>query len=161
MELNTIDVTFIDGLFDKFSNLFVTAAKHTFGTIKPEQRNTRKHTKCKPWFTKECKSAKRNYQMAKKLFKKYGSSIFKNDLTKTERSYKKSLDKSLRTYRINIKNKLKRLRTSNPKDYWNMLNSNRHPNDNKNTVDINSLFDYFKQLNSNGEENGEYKLEDI
>ena len=44
MELNTIDVTFIDGLFDKLSNLFVTVAKHTFGTIKPEYRNTRKHT---------------------------------------------------------------------------------------------------------------------
>ena len=29
------------------------------------------------------------------------------------------------------------------------------------TLDINSLFDYFKQLNSNGDENGEYKLEDI
>ena len=85
----------------------------------------------------------------------------KNDLTKTERSYKKTLDKSLRTYRINMKNKLKRLRTSNPKDYWNILNSNRHPNDNKNTIDINSLFDYFKQLNSNGDENREYKLEDI
>ena len=60
-----------------------------------------------------------------------------------------------------MKNKLKRLRTSNPKDYWNILNSNRHPNDNKNTIDINSLFDYFKQLNSNGDENGECKLEDI
>ena len=60
-----------------------------------------------------------------------------------------------------MKNKLKRLRTSNPKDYWNILNYNRHPNDNKNTIDINSLFDYFKQLNSNGDENGEYKLEDV
>ena len=62
MELNTTDVTFIDGLFDKLSNLFVTAAKNTFGTIKPEQRNTRKHTLCrpKPGFTKECKFAKRN-----------------------------------------------------------------------------------------------------
>ena len=72
---------------------------------------------------------------------KYGSAIFKNDLTKTERSYKKTLDKSLRTYRNNMKNKLKRLRTSNPKDYLNILNSNRHPNDNKNTIDINSFFD--------------------
>ena len=27
MQLNTIDVRFIDGIFDKFSNLFVTAAK--------------------------------------------------------------------------------------------------------------------------------------
>ena len=36
MELNTIDVTFIDGLLDKLSNLFVTAAKNTFGIIKPK-----------------------------------------------------------------------------------------------------------------------------
>ena len=90
MELNTIDVTFIDGLFDKLSNLFVTAAQHTFSTTKLEYRNTRKHTQCKPWFTKERKSAKRNYQKAKRLFKKYGSSIFKNDLTKTERLRKHS-----------------------------------------------------------------------
>ena len=85
----------------------------------------------------------------------------KNDLTKTERSYKKTLNRSLKTYRINMKNKLKRQRTSNPKDYWNILSSNRHPNDNKNIIDINSLFDYFKQLNSNGDKNGKYKLEDI
>ena len=53
-----------------------------------------------------------------------------------------------------MKNKLKRLRTSNPKDYWNILNSNMIiPNDNKNTIDINSLFDYFKQLNFNGDGN--------
>ena len=108
MELNTTDVIFIDGLFVKLSNLFVTAAKHTFGTMKPEYRNTRKHTQCKPGFTKECISAKRNYQKAKRLFKKYGSSIFKNHLTKTESSYKKTPDKSLRKYRINMKNKLKR-----------------------------------------------------
>ena len=56
-----------------------------------------------------------------------------------------------------MKNKLKRLLTSNPKDYWNILNSYRHPNDNKNTIDINSPFDYFKKLNSNGDENGELK----
>ena len=41
-----------------------------------------------------------------------------------------------------MKNKLKRQRTSNPKDYWNILSSNRHPN-------------------SNGDKNGKYKLEDI
>ena len=58
-----------------------------------------------------------------------------------------------------MKNKLKELRTSNPKDYWNILNPNRHPNDNKNTIDINSLFEYFKQLNSNGDGNGDYKHE--
>ena len=52
MKLNSIDVTFIGGLFDKLSNLVVLAAKYTFGTIKPEQRNTRKYTQCKPWFTR-------------------------------------------------------------------------------------------------------------
>ena len=76
MKRNTIDVTFIGGLFDKLSNLFVTTAKYTFNTIKPEQRNTRKHTQCKPWFTKECKSAKRNYRKAKRLYKTYGSEMF-------------------------------------------------------------------------------------
>ena len=157
-----INIAIIDELFYKLSNLFLTAAKNTFGISNPKRKQSGKYTKSKPWFTKECKTARQNYKKAKRLLKKYGSTIFKDEAKKAERCYKKMLDKSLRNYRFNMKNKLKKLRSTNPKDYWKILNTeNKHTKQNQKNIDIDSLYDYFKQLNSDNDDNEEYTLRDI
>ena len=55
------------------------------------------------------------------------------------------MDKSIRKHRKKIRNKIDNLKSTNPKEYWKVLNSRRkqHSPD----IPINIFLDYFKTLN--------------
>ena len=66
----------------------------------------------------------------------------------SEKSYKKLLDNELKRYRNNLSKNLKEMRTKNPKEYWKIVNKNRYSKqDSKQSIDINTLYEYFKDLN--------------
>lgn len=67
-----------------------------------------------------------------------------------EKYYKKVLDKSYRNHRILLQRKLKKLRSSNPKVYWKLLNKS-----NKSKfggVNIQEFYHYFKDINVDSNE---------
>ena len=51
-----------------------------------------------------------------------------NNVKRLEKEYKRVLDKSIKEHRQNLKNKLADLRSSNPKDYWKILNCREKKN---------------------------------
>ena len=69
-----------------------------------------------------------------------------NNVKRLEKEYKRVLDKSIKEHRKNLKNKLADLRSSNPKDYWKILNCREKKN--KVHVSMDDLHDFFKELNS-------------
>ena len=78
----------------------------------------------------------------------------KEQLSNAEKLYKKTLDKCQKQYGDDMIGKLKRMRSQNPKEYWKILNqgrSKRQPN-----ISIESLYEYFKDLNSDPSENNEF-----
>ena len=77
----------------------------------------------KPWFTRECRNARQCYRKAKRLFKKFGGSVFKEDFYLKERLYKKNLRSAVENHRVKMKQKLSVLRTRNPKECWRIIDS--------------------------------------
>ena len=75
--INNVTPGFIDHIVEDICTLFDNAAKQSFGVL--EKKNNKTIFK-KPWFTKECKIARYNYRKAKRLYKRYGSVIFKGVL---------------------------------------------------------------------------------
>jgi hypothetical protein len=67
-----------------------------------------------------------------------------------EKHYKKVLDTSIRTHRQKIRNKINNLKSTNPREYWKIINSGNKKNSPEIPIDI--LFDYFKKLNEKGDD---------
>ena len=67
-----------------------------------------------------------------------------------ERSYKKTMDLSLKKYRCDLRKKIDRLRSNNPKEYWKLINSNKGKT--KTSIKLENLYDFFNDLNK-GDEN--------
>ena len=145
VERHVVDNNFIDTVIDEMCNIFTKSAIKAFGTRDVEDKSINKFVFKKPWFTKHCKSARQNYRKAKRMFRKYGGDIFKEDFYEKERAYKKTVKKSVACQRYQMKEKLKYLRTKKPRDYWKIIYSgNVKP---KQSVPIDDLYEFFKKLN--------------
>ena len=79
----------------------------------------------KPWFNYECKVARQNYRKLKRKLKIKRTEALKQDVVEVEKRYKKTLDKHSKIYRADMRKKIKKLKTSDPKEYWKLLNKGR------------------------------------
>ncbi|KAK3087169.1 hypothetical protein FSP39_002522 [Pinctada imbricata] len=147
-DVTDVNIEFIDNIVTRISDIFVNGAKTTFGCkiVTPNKPKKKKGFVNKPWFTVECKNARQNYRRAKRLYKRYGNDIFKEDVYEKERHYRKTMKNALKQHRENTKRSLRSLKSSNPKEYWRIINSGKYCKTNS-KADINSLFDFFKRLN--------------
>jgi len=74
----------------------------------------------------------------------------KEDVAEAEKRYKKTLDKHSKIYRADMRKKIKKLKTSDPKEYWKLLNKGRdrkQPN-----IPLGDLFKFFENLNKASEQ---------
>jgi hypothetical protein len=76
-------------------NLFVTSAKAAFGFNKERELISMDYKSKKPWFGKECRTARRNFHLAKRIFDKHKSLDNKASLKSTSKQYKKVIDKCI------------------------------------------------------------------
>lgn len=139
-----VSLDYINSIVEETGNILVQSAKEVFGTQKPYSCVKKPKAFKKPWFTRECKSARQNFRKAKRLYKKYGGEIFRNNLYEKERLYKKKLKHAVGHHRAIMKDRLKYLRTTDPKEYWKILNTNCG---NKSTcnADLKDLFDFYNK----------------
>ena len=97
--------------------------------------------KQKPWFNH--RRSKRNL-----IFRR--SRNLEENTKRLEKHYKKVLDTSIRTHRQKIRNKINNLKSTNPREYWKIINSGKKKNSPEIPIDI--LFDYFRNLNAKGDD---------
>ena len=135
----------INHIVDKLNNRYINAAKMSLGTTKVYKNGTLK-TQNKPWFSYECKQARKQYRRSKNYFYRKRTEYARTKLKEKEKSYKKTLDKEIAIYRKQMGKKLKDMKSKNPKEYWNILNKNTKQVKRSN-IDIKLLFDFFSELN--------------
>ena len=69
-------MSFVNEIIMELCDIFTESAKMSFGVKKENNEfNLKKNSFKKPWFTKDCKSARQNYRKAKRLYKKFGGSF--------------------------------------------------------------------------------------
>lgn len=122
--------------------VFTVAARDTFG---PSHFSPCIEKHNKPWFNRECKSARKQYHLAKSMHNISKTDDNKNKLKEKSKIYKKAMDNAVKTYNTGITRKLMQLRSTNTKDFWNILNSSKR--DSKSPVNIKDMFDFFKNIN--------------
>ena len=75
----------------------------------------------KPWFSTDCKIARKQYRKLKRRCKIDPSIETKEDMKKAEKEYKKKIDTNIKMHRKEMSRKIKNLRSNNSKEYWNIL----------------------------------------
>ena len=101
----------IDDIVTELSDILLTSAKSTFG-FKNTRNCTNKSTK--QWYNADCKKAKQNFRKAKRLYKHYGSHLFKQRLKASELFYKNTMDANIIKFNNNLREQIKTMRTKNP-----------------------------------------------
>ena len=109
---------------------------------KQQINNSKTH---KPWFTVQCKFQRQNYRKLKRKYKRYKTEAVKNELAAAERQYKRTLDTSMSRHRKDMQNKLKTMRTKNPKEFWKILNKSKRKE--QPDIPVDTFFEFYKELN--------------
>ena len=98
------------------------------------------------WFNRDCRVSRINYLRNKDAFRRNKSYINKTNLIRSSREYTKCMSKAKQQSRKKFEQKLRKLKTTNPKSYWKLLNSNKNKAK-KIPASINDLYKHFKSLN--------------
>ena len=94
----------------------------------------------KPWFGLQCNKARKRYQTARK-----NHSLHKNDASRriyASKRYKATIRKYHSKHLIGLQNKLRQLRTEQPKQYWKLINSIDKKKDNI-PISADEMFNFF------------------
>lgn len=142
----------INSIIDDISQIFMKGCEKTFGHYKPKS-DTKKRNK--PWFNTECFSARNTYHKIRRLYNKHKTVQYKSILNTVSKTYKNVMAKNIRQHRNERAEKLRKLKSSNPKDYWRILNSKSVQN--SKIAALKDLYSYFKNVNeSNIEDSTPY-----
>ena len=144
-DMENIDKIKIDEIVDDVCDLLFVSARETFGIVGKNCQYKKNDDKL--WFNTECRKARKNYRRAKRLYKHYGSNLFKQRLKESEIFYKKVMDENIVQFNRNTRIKMKNLRTKKPKEFWKIFNSGRKRE--TTNISMKTLFDFFKDLNKN------------
>ena len=135
----------INYITSSICDVFYSAARETFGLRKKPTRKV--VTNSKPWFNGNCRRARRNFHLAKRIYNNNKSTEKKDNLNQMSKAYKKTMDNSIKKHRNDITKKLSDLHSKNPKDYWKILNvSNKNS---KCAVDVDAVYSFLKNINEN------------
>ncbi|CAG2188947.1 unnamed protein product [Mytilus edulis] len=142
----------VDEVVFDLCNILLKSAETTFGLT---SNKAHRHSK-KQWFDLKCLKAKKEFRKSKRLCKKYGSNIFKERLRVSELSYKKTMDNAIVRFNTDFRNKMKNMRTKNPKEFWKLFHGNRQRDISK--IPLQTLVDFFKDLNTNKDHSDDFVI---
>ena len=140
--------TDIDRITKQLCDILIDSASKTFKIIrtpKDTHRPKLSKKKSKPWFNNTCKTARKQFHLAKRLHNRNKTPNNLSNLKQCSKNYKKAVNDSIKEFNHRIGNELNALRKSKPKDYWKVLNSINSKNVTK--VDIDLMFEFLKQTN--------------
>ena len=88
---------------------------------KKNLHTTQQNACSKPWFGRECKTARRNHYLAKRIHRNDKSDVNEENLLTASKQCKKTMNKYINKYTKPKYNKLQYMSTHEPKKYWNFL----------------------------------------
>ena len=153
---------YLDNITKKLASISVTAGLETGISkhITNNSNNNKPKKQNKPWFDQECHLKRKHYIRIKNRLKRIKSTQNEEALKHENKLYKKFINKKRHLYNKKLHKKLRNLKSSKPKEYWDILNPKKH-NYNKD-ISIQSLHDHFKVLNDvNTQSNVNFDINDI
>ena len=143
----------IDGIVLQIGSLFSTTSKTTFGTktFRTDQKSKSKSKKnnFKPWFNGQCFQARNLYHKSRKMYNKYKTKYYRTILKTVSKNYKRTLTINNKRYTNDKIDKLRSLKTNNPREYWKIINS--HKKSTEAQAPLSDFYEFFKAMNESNE----------
>ena len=142
----------MDQLTNNLNEMCLDSAMKT-GVCKPINRtianrtgvtSAKKHNK--PWFNRDCARLRADYFRVKNRLRRVKSDEVRQQLKQQASEYKKFIRNTFKTYNKNLLKKLRTLKTSQPKEYWDILNKATNNADKVGNIALQVFMDHFKKL---------------
>ena len=144
--------TFCKSLCDVFIENAKNAEACKIMTIKGNSSKAKKNKQSsKPWFDKECLNRRSDYYRIKNRLKKIEGS--EKDLKIEGKKYTKFIQAKAKKYQKEFNKKLRNLKSTNPKEFWNILNKSSEGKHTLAKISIESFAKHFQKL---GETNTDF-----
>lgn len=135
------DINFV---FDKNSKVFITCAEISFGkNLRSE--NHIGNNKEPSWYGSECKHRRKKWHQARHTYKTVRSEVNKTSLNNASKMYKNTMKKHYVKFKRNNVKRLRNLKNSCPKKYWQIINGNKTE---ATSATLENFHSYFKKVNS-------------
>ena len=138
----------IDTLIDDLGSIFIDSARKTFGTYKCKKDGNTVNSNNKPWFDRDCKFSRQRFRRAKRHYKLNNTIQNRSNMIDAEKRYKKIMNDKYKNFCNKVSNDIKKSSRNDPKYFWKMLG--RHKGRQQPSIDINILYEFFKNLNKGG-----------
>jgi len=158
-DLVNIEQSEIDQAVADLGKIYIQAAENSFKPKIKRKENTcgihkDLNNKLPSWYGQNCKTQRKIFHKAKSKYKASKTSDNKNNLKKQSKRFKATMKKYFSKFKRENISKLKNLKTSDPRKYWQILN---RKNRNEVKASLEDLYAHFKNVNfdENVENTGE------
>ena len=119
------------------------------GNTKFFKHKLKKKSPNQPWFTRECAKGRKLLYSAKHKHRRIQSVVSESCFRRASKKYKKEIIKARKDFNKEIHIKLRNLKSSNPKEYWAILNDDKKTK--IGNIAVETMFEHFKKLSSANE----------
>ena len=111
-----------------------------------ERKRTEPH---RPWYTKFCEEKRKTYRKCQNKYRKKREIGNLKNLQVASKIYKKTLNAAFEKHKKTLCDKIPKLKSTNPRDYWALLkNCNKKQNE-SDQLNIDTFYKNFSNLNKN------------
>ncbi len=141
----------IDILYDNIKNVLHAGAK-ACGSIKVNTggRKHRRKKSNKPWWNRDCEESRTEFNNARKMNVNDKSNEATEHRKTCSKKYKQTMNKSMNQYHKEMNNKIRKLKSTCPKDYWNIINNSNEKQEVINKLSCEIFAEHLKKLNMGG-----------
>ena len=108
----------INNIVSQINNLYIRTAKTTFRKLNAISTKVKRS---KPWFGLQCHKAQKKYHTARRLNNIENSNASRRKMINSCKRYKSTMKKYRNLHLQKLQNNIRKMRTSNPKDYWKLI----------------------------------------
>ena len=138
----------IDDIANNLSSCIISSAEKSFCKI---NKSIKTFEEIPKWFGPKCSNTRKKFHRAKYNYKLRKTNYNKDKLKEASREYKITVKRFYNKFKKDNINKIRNLRTTNPKKYWKILNGKKQETT---EATMNNLFEFFSKNNSS-ENNGD------
>lgn len=153
IDSSSIEKLDVDLIVQEISSLFTDSSQKAYGTQYSENstkfKPNKNRPKNKPWFGKDCDTARKDFHTAKNRFNNLRTNTNKQNMKLKGNSFKRITRMHYRRYINKNANKIKNIKSSDPKIFWRIISSKEKSAP---KVSIDAFYEFMKSLNTNNRE---------
>ena len=138
----------IDNTVNEIKDILMSSAKDQ-NMLKRKRKRHTLPTKSRPnpWYLTDCKHKRLIFVKARnKHIRAKDNVVLKQERKKAAKNYRKTVKKCKKEFDLDLANKLRNLKSKDPREFWNIINKHNNKNNDVNQPTCNEFLNMFKMF---------------